>query len=469
MTYTPYSESLSNHTTSITVFDAMMGQGKTQKIISKINETEITQKFIYITPLLSEAHRIAGTIYSEDDTDKKPLRCDLTRDYIYKVDAPLKDRRFKHPHYSYAGGKAQSLPTLIKDKENVTTTHQLFVNLTQELLEGVQDYILIVDEALEIYQVLTEYPLTEIKTMLDNKWLSIGADKCTLTFHRENYAPFREAEGDSTHNTYYSRFATLCDLKQVTLIDDKVIVWELPDTLLRAFKEVWIGTYMFEGSLFSLYLKNRGLDYKVEKFGKKPSDIKHLIKLYDSTKKGNLNEIGEEVNALCSSDYKRNRGITEGKIAAVSTNLDSFLRGTKAKKDDRIFTCFKPDLSKVGKKYKEQWLPCNTKATNDYRNTHTVAYLCNIYPIQNIAKAASKKGNSFSQEQFALSEMIQFIFRSAIRQGEAINLYVPSSRMRTVLKNWLNDEYEDLPEVEAEDVDNILTELEAYQKSIYTM
>ena len=64
--------------------------------------------------------------------------------------------------------------------------------------------------------------------------------------------------------------------------------------------------------------------------------------------------------------------------------------------------------------------------------------------------------------------MVQFIFRSAIRQGEAINLYVPSKRMRTVLKNWLNDEYEDLPEVEAEDVDDILTELEAYQRQLYT-
>lgn len=468
MKFTPFSETLSNNTPTIKVYDAMMGQGKTQKIISNIQKTEHNQKFIYITPLLSEAHRIAGTTYDKDDSNKKPLSCPITREYIYTKDAPLKDRRFKHPHYSYSGGKAQSLPNLIKNKENIATTHQLFVNLTQELLEGVQDYILIVDEALEIYQVLKEYPLSEINTMLDNKWLSIGEDKCTLTFHRENYAPFRDKEGDSTHNTYYSRFATLCDLKQVTLIDGKVIVWELPDTLLRAFKEVWIGTYLFEGSLFSLYLKNRGIPYTVEKFGKKPSEIKHLINLYDSKKKGNLNEIGEDRNALCSSDYKRSRGIEKGKLSVVATCLDSFFRSNKAKKADRIFTCFKPDLNTVGKKYKDQWLNCNIKATNDYRETHNVAYLCNIYPIQDIAKTASKKGNSFSQEQFALSEMVQFIFRSAIRQGEAINLYIPSSRMRAIFQNWLNDEYEDLAEVEANEIDDILAELEAYQKEIYS-
>ena len=37
---------------------------------------------------------------------------------------------------------------------------------------------------------------------------------------------------------------------------------------------------------------------------------------------------------------------------------------------------------------------------------------------------------------------VQFIFRSAIRNGEPINLYIPSVRMRTYLKKWLDNEYE---------------------------
>lgn len=38
---------------------------------------------------------------------------------------------------------------------------------------------------------------------------------------------------------------------------------------------------------------------------------------------------------------------------------------------------------------------------------------------------------------YALSTMLQWIWRSAIRRGEEIWLYVPSRRMRTLLKDWM--------------------------------
>ena len=46
----------------------------------------------------------------------------------------------------------------------------------------------------------------------------------------------------------------------------------------------------------------------------------------------------------------------------------------------------------------------------------------------------------YNQELFALQEMLQFIWRSAIREDKPIHLYVPSERMRNLLKQWLNGE-----------------------------
>lgn len=43
------------------------------------------------------------------------------------------------------------------------------------------------------------------------------------------------------------------------------------------------------------------------------------------------------------------------------------------------------------------------------------------------------------EEEYALSEMLQWIFRSRIRKGEQINIYVPSLRMRELLENWLEE------------------------------
>jgi hypothetical protein len=42
------------------------------------------------------------------------------------------------------------------------------------------------------------------------------------------------------------------------------------------------------------------------------------------------------------------------------------------------------------------------------------------------------------EEQFALIEMIQYLYRSAIRERKPINVYIPSLRMRELLKSWLN-------------------------------
>ena len=43
-----------------------------------------------------------------------------------------------------------------------------------------------------------------------------------------------------------------------------------------------------------------------------------------------------------------------------------------------------------------------------------------------------------NQDIWALGEMIQFIFRTQIRDGKPINIYIPSERMRNLLINWLN-------------------------------
>lgn len=44
------------------------------------------------------------------------------------------------------------------------------------------------------------------------------------------------------------------------------------------------------------------------------------------------------------------------------------------------------------------------------------------------------------EEQFALSEMIQFIWRSAIRDNKPIKLYIPSVRMRNLLEKWIEEQ-----------------------------
>ena len=46
----------------VKVLDAIMGSGKTQRLIGDV--AKITNPVIYITPLLSECHRFAGTVFT---------------------------------------------------------------------------------------------------------------------------------------------------------------------------------------------------------------------------------------------------------------------------------------------------------------------------------------------------------------------------------------------------------------------
>lgn len=419
------------------IYDAMMGSGKTTRMIQEIKTTDNDQNFLYITPLLDECHRIAGTSYDEDDHLKRPIvttQDDTSVHYAYDDDAELKDKRFKHPSYK-GGNKAESLQYLLRNKENIVSTHQLFMNLTPTMLEDAKDYILIIDETIQVYDVYSEYTASELEALFRLGWIKIDTDNVTLRFQREN---FGDNGGDPT-GTKYENLATMCDLGQLLYVDQKLIVWELSIDTLKAFKEVWIATYMFEGSQMSAYLKSYGVNYELIRFGKKPSEIKHLINISNNK---NINAIGVKATALSSSQFKSNKKLL---CAQLSKNLDNYFRNhVKAKKQDRLWTSFKDSANTLaGTRYKDEWLAFNTKATNEYREKTNIAYLMNLYPNPMVVKASAMKGYPVKEDIFALSEMVQWVWRSAIRDGNEINIYVPSSRMRQLLINWLNDEYEE--------------------------
>ena len=74
-----------------------------------------------------------------------------------------------------------------------------------------------------------------------------------------------------------------------------------------------------------------------------------------------------------------------------------------------------------------------------------MAYFVNIYPNGDIVSFLNSKKVKVDKEHYALSILIQTIFRTRIRnfdkpdEERTINLYIPSSRMRNLLIRWLNN------------------------------
>ena len=47
------------------------------------------------------------------------------------------------------------------------------------------------------------------------------------------------------------------------------------------------------------------------------------------------------------------------------------------------------------------------------------------------------RGIKVQEDLHALSEMVQWIWRSQIRRGDPITVFIPSERMRSLLIDWL--------------------------------
>ena len=68
--------------------------------------------------------------------------------------------------------------------------------------------------------------------------------------------------------------------------------------------------------------------------------------------------------------------------------------------------------------------------------------MVNRFIDPNLMKFFAERNIKLDADSFALSEMLQWIWRSAIRDDKPINLYIPSKRMRELLINWINDTYQ---------------------------
>ena len=112
------------------------------------------------------------------------------------------------------------------------------------------------------------------------------------------------------------------------------------------------------------------------------------------------------------------------------------------------FTDYRNLLQSDGRHFPtlKRFLPCNTKATNDYSDCTGVAYLCNrffdVTCCNFLSQKAEETGNpdlKFDNDNYALSELLQFIWRSNVRVKESdksVYVWVPDKRMRKLLQDF---------------------------------
>ena len=424
----------------VTVVDDIMGSGKTSWAIQFINNAPIHYKFIVVTPYLKEIERIKN--------------------------ATSHRRNFIEPtQKNKTGTKIYSLKTLIENGNDIVTTHALFKSIEQDILDllTLHHYILIMDEVAEVVEQL-DIKQSDIKILLNSKGLEVDELSAQVSWLNNEY------------DGQFNGLKKIVKSDKVFLQDSSAFIWLFPYEIFQKFRQVYILTYMFDAQIQKYYFDLSGIEYckksiaidekqtsdltnnlidgvQTQKFEivyklidyRKPdvSKFKQLIKICPNTK---LNDVG---NSQSKHGYD-NLTFTKLKALKASSPLAKLLRNNlknffinicKAKSTEIIWTCPKDSIKALkGKGYTTSHVSSNMRASNDFKDRTVVAYILNKFLHPSISNFFSSKGIIVDQDAYALSELLQWLFRSAIRDGKEIQLYIPSYRMRKLLEMWLNGE-----------------------------
>ena len=404
----------------INIVDSPMGFGKTSWAINKINSDK-KQNFIYITPFLSEIDRVKNS---------------------------CKDRKFTEPKVGKARNKLESLKQLVLKDKNIASTHALFTMCDQELITLLKshNYTLILDEVMEVVKPADNIRKDDIVVLFDQKLIKISDTEYNKV----------EWIGSKDYNGRYNDIKLLCEAGTLYYVDNTLMVWAMPISSFQAFDEVYVLTYQFHCQIQRYYYDYFGLEYKYfhieNKEGKyllketkdeemNTYDIefrrkaKELITIVDNKK---LNSIGDDYYSLSGNWF--NKKENEASVKQLKKNTYNFFNNiVNTKSCDNMWTCFKDNIPQLkGNRYTKGWIPLNSRATNDYANKQSLAYLCNRFLNPFVEKFFSMRDIKIDENSYALSELLQWIWRSQIRNGEPITIYIPSKRMRESLKNFLN-------------------------------
>ena len=403
---------------AVKVCDALCGFGKTSACIKMMNEA-VDRKFIFVTQFLSEVERI-----------KKGC---ASRGFV----SPTSDRRMGRT-------KLSDIHTLMQSGENIATTHSLFVSYTDETKDLIRsgEYTLVLDESVN---VLCSSEMAECDLDILKRSNAVREKDGIIEWMFDDYVgaengKFREEMMRARSNNFF-RFG------------ENYFFWSIPPELFTCFEDVYVLTYMFQAQPLKCFFDVHNIEHEyigVRKTsdGYEYCDVGDMDRALDLRSKihilndKKINSIGDDRTALSVAWYRRAAQEEDlGQIERLRKNISNVFKNVfKAPSRECLWTTFKdcvPMLS--GKGYQAAFIPFNMRASNDYADRRYLAYCVNNFPRPLESRYYAEHGVEWDGNMYALSTLIQWLFRSAIRKGEEVWLYIPSERMRVLLQTWLEN------------------------------
>lgn len=412
---------------TIKIIDAICGAGKTSWAIQKMKEP-FGGRFIYVTPYLTEIKRV-----------------------IDSTNGDLKEPTSKNEK----GSKIEGLRKLVSRGENIVCTHELFKLCDDELLDLIANerYTLILDEVLNVINPIS-ITKHDLGFLIDGQVIKVEKETGAIKWLKDDYkGKFEELKHLSKNDNLF-------------LFNETFVFWTLHKKSFEVFKEIYILTYLFDGQIQRYYYDLHGFMY--EKYSIIYENNKYKLVEYDSRldnreRIANRLEVYEDKGkSRFNSNYCKRpsyhmfsstwlKNCDASTLDRIKKNLNSYFRSVEGNTKNSFWTSIKavaPKIKNSRNTYyetnkKSNFVSVNIRATNEYMNCTSCAFIYNRY-MNPIEKAFFEfHGVKVDEDILALSDLVQFLFRGVIRQNdsnEKLNVYLPSLRMRELLYKYLKYE-----------------------------
>lgn len=431
-----------------------MGNGKTHTTLRYIEKEALSNpkvRWIYCTEYLDEIDRRTKENEEASHLWRTPTEGDKTEKFIELLKEP----------------KVQL----------IAITHNLLVLASKNKyinhLIKAKGYNLFLDETIELINPYNGCKYGDFLT-----WLAEGKFQVV-----EPYGKVEWTYKDEFSQGYVTTFERLaqdsktdgvhCSIASGS-VGTSVSLVELEDEIIfKQFGRVIVATYQIEDTLFDAYLGMKGFNRVVCKDvvcnrNITKSHIKSLItiiKKHDKKFQGKSMSSnwwdGKGAKPATKEDYKlinntiRNIGDSAGCKGnahllgfTVPSSKIGGSRDAKAiyPKGYPHTVCYvevdefgEEVVTSVTNKAASTYIPCNARASNAYANKTVMVHAYNRFPLLNTTRYLDAHKVVYSSEAFALNELLQWLWRSAIRNGEPIQVAILSDRMQALFLNWLEN------------------------------
>jgi len=420
-------------TPEITIKDRHCGYGKSTDLIASLSPD---RSYLIVLPLNTEVERFK---------DHAPKDVVLVEPISTNDEDPAKRSMASHNR------KRDHLRELLIGGHSIVTTHALFTDIAYLAQDGLLlGYDVMVDEVLSVAHSVTQEVMTggaEGVSMQSWKGLYIEHGFATVDPNTGMVHPTEEWERKQDLPELSNTLFSMAKAQSLFAVGDNVLVWELPPILLKAVGSLTIYTFLAEGSLMAGFMRRNGIDFTHDRDlvseRKFREEAKRLIEVRDIPSINRLKFSFTGQQTMTKADHKKVSG-------ALKNTRERLLRGVPM--ENLMITSAKnmwstptgrPGPFAVGSRMFDgpNWVPNTTRGTNRYRHCSHLIYLWDQNLNPRIAEFLGVDSQRH-RDMYAISELIQWVYRSRARDGQPIILWMPSGRMRKLFQRWLDGDLE---------------------------